>query len=161
VALLDGGVEAAEEAVAEAVAAAQDDPASSWPYHEEASQLPPARPLGAVLLAPAAGPRGQQPHQQPIGEGGQPKGEHRSRVHAHRARQEQLRGEGPGPGRVVPGARKAQQDAEHVDQPHGQVLRAPKTMAATCPISHTSAQAANSSAATTSQKVSGTELCSG
>src|SRR5215213_5727348 len=37
----------------------------------------------------------------------------------------------------------------------------PNRMAATWPMSHTSPQAANSSAATTSQKVSGTLLCSG
>jgi hypothetical protein len=36
----------------------------------------------------------------------------------------------------------------------------PKRMAATWPISHTSPQAVNSSAATTSQKVSGTKLWS-
>src|SRR5215208_5419414 len=43
----------------------------------------------------------------------------------------------------------------------GRCSCAPKTMAATWPMSHTSPQAANSSAATTSQKVSGTLLCSG
>jgi hypothetical protein len=43
----------------------------------------------------------------------------------------------------------------------GRCSWAPKTMAATWPISQTSPQAANSSAATTSQKVSGTRLCSG
>ena len=56
VALLDGQVEAAEEAVSEAVAAAQDDPPPPGPEHEEAAQLPPAGPLGAPLLALAAGP---------------------------------------------------------------------------------------------------------
>jgi hypothetical protein len=35
--LLDGQVEAAEEAVAEAVAAAEDDPAPPGPEHEEAA----------------------------------------------------------------------------------------------------------------------------
>ena len=43
----------------------------------------------------------------------------------------------------------------------GRCWWAPKRMAATWPISHTSPQAANSSAATTSQKVSGTYWCSG
>ena len=43
----------------------------------------------------------------------------------------------------------------------GRCWWAPKRMAATWPMSHTSPQAANSSAATSSQKVSGTLLCSG
>ena len=163
VALFDGQIQAAEEAVAEAVAAAQDDPASPRPQHQQPAQLPPARPPGASLAAPAsAGPGRHQPHQQPVGQGGEPEGEDRGGVHAHRAGQQRLGGGWPGLGWVVPGAGQVQEDAEHVDQPDGQVLVvAPKRMAATWPISHTSPQAANSSAATTSQKVSGTELCSG
>jgi len=49
-----------------------------------------------------------------------------------------------------------QQDPEHVDQADGEVLVVGATqMAATWPISQTSPQAANSRAATSSQKVSG------
>ena len=44
VALFDGQVEAAEEAVADSVAAAEDDPSPPWAHHEQAAQLPPARP---------------------------------------------------------------------------------------------------------------------
>jgi hypothetical protein len=42
----------------------------------------------------------------------------------------------------------------------GRCSWAPKTMAATWPISHTSPQAANNTTATASQKVSGTCCCS-
>src|SRR4029453_10146283 len=56
VALFDGQVQPPEEPVAGAGAAAQDDPAPPWAQDQEAAELPPARPLGAVLLAPAAGP---------------------------------------------------------------------------------------------------------
>ena len=66
VALLDGQVQAAEEAVADAVAAAQDDPPPPRPQDQQPAQLPQAGPPGAALLAPAAGPGGQQPDQQPV-----------------------------------------------------------------------------------------------
>ena len=122
VALLDGQVQPAEEAVADAVAAAQDDPPPPRPQHQQPAQLPPARPPGAPLASAAAGPGRQQPDQQPVEEGGEPEGEDGGGVHADRAGQQRLGGGWPGLGRVVPGAGQAQQDAEHVDQPDGQVL---------------------------------------
>ena len=73
VALFDGQIQATQQPVSNAVAAAQDDPSPAWAEHEEAAQLPPTRPLRPVLLAPAAGPRGQQPDQQPIGKAGSQK----------------------------------------------------------------------------------------
>ena len=122
VALLHGQVQAAEEPVADAVAAAQDDPPPPRSQHQEPAQLPPARPPGAPLPPAAAGPGGDQPDQQPIGQGGDPEGEDGGGVHADRAGQQRLGGGWPGLGGVVPGAGQAQQDAEHVDQPDGQVL---------------------------------------
>ena len=122
VALLDGQIEAAEEAVAEAVAAAQDDPAPPGPKHEEPAQLPEAGPLGAALLALAAGPGGEQSQEQPVGQGREPEGEDGGGVHADRARQQRLGGRWPGLGGVVPGAGELQQDAERVDQPDREVL---------------------------------------
>ena len=55
VALLDGQVQAAEEPVSDAVAG-QDDPSSPGPEHQQAAQLPQARPPGAPFPASAAGP---------------------------------------------------------------------------------------------------------
>jgi hypothetical protein len=122
VALFDGQIQAAEEPVAEAVAAAEDDPPPPRADDQEAAQLPPAGPLGAALLALAAGPGRDEPDEQPIEEGGEPEGEDGGGVHAHRAGQQRLRTRWPGPGRVAPGARQAQQDPEHVDQPDRQVF---------------------------------------
>jgi hypothetical protein len=85
VALFDCEVEAAEEAVSDAVAAAEDDPPSPWPQDQQAAQLPPARPPRAALLAASAGPWGEQPDQEPVGEGGEPEGEDGGGVHADRA----------------------------------------------------------------------------
>jgi hypothetical protein len=122
VALLDGQIQPAEQPVADAVAAAEDDPPPPRPQHEQPAQLPPAGPLGAALLPLATGPRRHQPHQQPVGEGGQPEGEHRGGVHADRAGQQRLGGGWPGARWVVPGAGEAEEDPEHVDQPDRQVL---------------------------------------
>jgi hypothetical protein len=66
VALLDSQVEATQEAVSDAVAAAEDDPAPPWPQDQEAAQLPPAGPLRAPLAPAPAGPRRQEPDQQAI-----------------------------------------------------------------------------------------------
>jgi hypothetical protein len=121
-ALFDGQVEAAEEAVSEAVAAAQDDPAPPRTQDQQPPELPEAGPPGAALLAAAAGPRGDQPNQQPVEEGGEPEGEDGGGVHAHRPRQQRLGGRWPGSGGVVPSAGEAEEDAEHVDQPDRQVL---------------------------------------
>ena len=63
-----------------------------------------------------------QPHQQPVQQGWEPEGEDGGGVHADRAGQQRLGGGWPGLGGVVPGAGQAQQDPEHVDQPHRQVL---------------------------------------
>jgi hypothetical protein len=122
VALFDGQIQAAEEPVADSVAAAKDDPPPPRPQHEQAAQLPPARPPGTALSPAAAGPRRDQPHQQPIEEGWDPEGEDGGGVHAHGAGKQRLGGGWPGLGGVVPGVGQAEQDAKHVDQPHGQVL---------------------------------------
>jgi hypothetical protein len=122
VALFDGQVEAAEEAVSDAVAAAEDDPSPPRPEHEEPAELPPVRPLGAPFPAAAARPGRDQPDQEPIGQGGEPEGEDDGGVHADRAGQQGLGGGWPGSGWVVPGAGQLQQDAEHVNKPHGEVL---------------------------------------
>jgi hypothetical protein len=121
VALLDGQVQPAEEAVADSVAAAKDDPSPPRTQDQEAAKLPPARPPGAPL-PPAAGPGGDQPDQQPVEEGGEPEGKDGGGVHADRAGQQGLAGGWPGPGGVIPGAGEAKQDAEHVDQPDWEVL---------------------------------------
>ena len=55
------------------------------PQHEESAQLPPAGPLGAALPPTAAGPRGDQSHQQPVGQGREPEGEDGGGGHADRA----------------------------------------------------------------------------
>jgi hypothetical protein len=85
VALLDGQVQPAEQAVAEAVAATQNDPSPPRPEDQQSAQLPPAGPLGPVLAAAPASAWGEQPDEQPVGEGGQPEGEDGGGVHAHRA----------------------------------------------------------------------------
>src|SRR5512132_2653743 len=103
--LLDGQVEAAQEAVSDAVAAAEDDPSPPRPQHQQAAQLPETGPLRAALLALAAGPWRDQPDQQPIQQGWNPEGEDGSGVHADRARQQRLSGRWPGLGWVVPGPR--------------------------------------------------------
>jgi hypothetical protein len=105
VALFDGQVEAAEKAVADAVAAAQDDPPSPGPEDQEPAQLPPAGPPRATLSAPSARAGGQQPDQQAIQQRWNPEGEHRGGVHADRTGQQRLGGRRPGLGRVIPGPR--------------------------------------------------------
>jgi hypothetical protein len=62
VALLHGQIEAAQEAVSDAVAAAQDDPAPPGSQDQQAAQLPQAGPSSPALLALAAGARGDQSH---------------------------------------------------------------------------------------------------
>ncbi len=66
VALLDGQVQAAEEAVAEAVAAAQDDPPSPRAHDEQAAQLPqlgpPWRRAGGAGGGPVGRPAGPAAH---------------------------------------------------------------------------------------------------
>jgi hypothetical protein len=120
---LHGQVKPAEETVAEAVAAAQDDPPPLGPEYKQAAQLPPAGPLGASFpAASAAGPGGDQPDQQPVGQGGEPEGEDGGGVHAHRPGEQWLHVRRPGVGWVVPGAGQPQQHPEHVDQPDGHVL---------------------------------------
>jgi hypothetical protein len=126
VALFDGQVEAAEEAVAEAVAAAEDDPPSPGSQDQQPAQLPPARPPRSPLPSPAAGAWGQQPHEQPVQEGWKPEGEHGGGVHADRAGEQRLGGGWPGSGRVVPGAGQAEQDPEQVGQPDRQMLMRPE-----------------------------------
>jgi hypothetical protein len=118
VALLHGQVEAAEESILDSVAAAQDDSAPPRPQHYKVAELPEAGPLGAALLALAAGPWRQQPHQQPVGQSWDPEGEDGGGVHAHRPWQQRPGVRWPGSGRVIPSAGQPQQDAEHVDQPH-------------------------------------------
>jgi hypothetical protein len=122
VALLHGQVQATQEAVAKAVAAPEDDPAPPGPQDKESPELPPARPLRAALVASAARPGRHQPDQEPVAEGWQPEGEHRGGVHADRPGQQGLRGRWPGLGWVIPGAGQLEEDAEHVHQPHREVL---------------------------------------
>ena len=99
-----------------------DDPAPPRPQHNKVAELPQACPAGPALLALAAGPWRDQPGQQPVGQGGEPEGEDRSGVHAHRARQQRLNVRWPGAGWVAPGAREARENAEHVDQADRHVL---------------------------------------
>jgi hypothetical protein len=122
VALLDREVQPAQEAVSDAVAAAQDDPPPPRPKHEEAPQLPEAGPPSPPFLAATAGPGGQQADQQAIDKGWNPEGENRGGVHAHRAGQQRPAVPWPGLGGVLPGAGQAQQHPEHVHQPDRQVL---------------------------------------
>ena len=68
VALFDGQVEAAQQAVFDAVAAAEDDPSPPGPKHEEPAQLPELAHLAPRCLRRRRA-LGKQSQEQPVEEG--------------------------------------------------------------------------------------------
>jgi hypothetical protein len=120
VALLDRQQHLANDEVAPAVAAAQDDPTRLGAGDQQAAELPQAGPLGGLGL-PLAPPAGvQPPDEQADQEHWPPHDEDQGGVHAHRAGQHPAHRAGPGLGRVVEVAGQVPQDAGHVLGGHGQ-----------------------------------------